>query len=96
MFQLEAKVLAIIIGDSINNFCIPLVEFFRGSVLSHQAIAGSPLLLASIGREQILDMLNKVYVWAHIFWASNDYFVCMLFFKFPDDVETVKRMLHRR
>ena len=35
-------------------------EFFRGSALSHQAIAGGPLLLASIGREQILDMLNKV------------------------------------
>ena len=30
-------------------------------MLSHQAIAGGPLLLASIGREQILDMLNKVY-----------------------------------
>ena len=30
-------------------------------MLSHQAIAGGPLLLAFIGREQILDMLNKVY-----------------------------------
>ena len=38
-----------------------MLEFFGGSLLSHEAIAGGPLLLAAVGREQILDMLSKVW-----------------------------------
>ena len=47
--------------DTISCMFVNYAEFFGGSLLSHQAAASGPLLLASIGREQILDMLCKVW-----------------------------------
>ena len=50
-------------------------------MLSHQAIAGGPLVLASVGREQILDMLNKVLVYKlHVAFDRHAVMVmCVLF-----------------